>query len=176
MQLKGLVRFFTILLILYSFYELSFTWVVRSHERKMEAKAKQFVDRTMPNADKAAREAALQARYKRLIDSTKDETVHYGFMGAISYDQAKKEELNLGLDLKGGINVTMEVELSGLLRSLSNNSKYHKRNDVGNLTVLNEFEISVLENAAGKRRKVFEMPFLACEPLCYPTAHQDAAE
>ena len=123
MQLKGLVRFFTILLILYSIYELSFTWVVRSHENKMADRAKQFVARNYGNADSATKANVYQARYKRLLDSTKDETVHYGFTGAISYDKAKREELNLGLDLKGGINVTMQVELSGLIRSMANNSK-----------------------------------------------------
>lgn len=123
MQLKGLVRFFTILLILYSIYELSFTWVVRAHENKMEAKAEQFVKRNYPNAPKPVHDSVFAARYKRLIDSTKDETVHYGPTGAISYDKAKKEELNLGLDLKGGINVTMQVELSGLIKSMANNSK-----------------------------------------------------
>src|SRR5690242_20145919 len=123
MQLKGLVRFFTILLILYSIYELSFTWVVRSHENKMADRAKTFVARNYGTADSATKAKAYEARYKRLLDSTKDETVHYGFTGAISYDKAKREELNLGLDLKGGINVTMEVELSGMLRSMSNYSK-----------------------------------------------------
>ncbi len=43
MQLKGLVRFFTILLIIYSVYHLSFTWFVRGHEKKMEARAESFV-------------------------------------------------------------------------------------------------------------------------------------
>lgn len=123
MQLKGLVRFFTILLILYSIYELSFTWVVRSHERKMEAQAKSYVAANLATADAAAKELAYKERLRRLLDSTKDETVHYGIQGAISYQQAKENELNLGLDLQGGINVTMEVELSGLLRSMSNNSK-----------------------------------------------------
>jgi SecD/SecF fusion protein len=123
MQLKGLIRFFTILLILYSIYELSFTWVVRGHENKMAAKAKQWVNANYPNADSATKAQAYQTRYNRLIDSTKDETVHYGITGAISYDKAKKEELNLGLDLKGGMNVTMEVELAGMLRTMSNNSK-----------------------------------------------------
>lgn len=123
MQLKGLIRFFTILLILYSIYELSFTWVVRSHEKKMAAKARQYVKINYPNADSATKAQAYDARYKRLLDSTKEETVHYGFTGAISYDKAKREELNLGLDLKGGMNVSMEVELSGMLRSMSNNSK-----------------------------------------------------
>ncbi len=123
MQLKGLVRFFTILLILYSIYELSFTWVVRSHEKKMEAKARQFVSQNYASADKDVQEQIYKDRLKRLLDSTKDKTVHYGFGGAISYQKAKEEELNLGLDLQGGINVTMEVELSGLLRSMANNSK-----------------------------------------------------
>ena len=123
MQLKGLVRFFTILLILYSIYELSFTWVVRSHEKKMEAKATSFVSANYKNADAVTKEQAYKDRLKRLLDSTKDVTVHYGPTGKISYQKAKENELNLGLDLQGGINVTMEVELSGLLRSMANNSK-----------------------------------------------------
>ncbi|MBD0368460.1 MAG: hypothetical protein ICV53_20445, partial [Flavisolibacter sp.] len=90
MQLKGLVRFFTILLILYSIYELSFTWVVRGHERKMEARAKQAL-RSYPTAQqKYPGNSELQSLYqdtldqvykdrlKRLLDSTKDKTVHYG--------------------------------------------------------------------------------------------------
>ena len=44
MQLKGLVRFFTILLIVYSLYQLSFTFFVRKHEKKMEAKARSWRD------------------------------------------------------------------------------------------------------------------------------------
>jgi SecD/SecF fusion protein len=135
MQLKGLVRFFTVLLILYSIYELSFTWVVRSHERKMEAKAKSFVSKFPTAQQKYPGNKDEQALYqdtldiiykdrlKRLLDSTKDVTVHYGVSGAISYDKAKSEELNLGLDLQGGINVTLEVELKGLLQSMANNSK-----------------------------------------------------
>ncbi|HEY0059637.1 MAG TPA: protein translocase subunit SecDF [Flavisolibacter sp.] len=121
MQLKGLVRFFTVLLILYSIYELSFTWVVRSHEKKMEAKARSFANAA--STDPAARDQIYKDRLRRLLDSTKEKTVHYGLQGAISYQKAKEEELNLGLDLQGGINVTMEVELSGLLRSMTNNSK-----------------------------------------------------
>lgn len=123
MQLKGLVRFFTVLLILYSVYELSFTWVVRAHENKMEAKAKQFVARNYATADSATKAQVHDSILKKYLNDTKDETVSYGFTGAISYEKAKNEELNLGLDLQGGMNVTMQVELSGLLRSLANNSK-----------------------------------------------------
>jgi SecD/SecF fusion protein len=123
MQLKGLVRFFTILLILYSIYELSFTWVVRSHETKMMNKATSWTNFNFRNSDSATKEQARQQRYKRLLDSSEGVTVHYGPTGAISYKKAKENELNLGLDLQGGINVTLEVELGGLLRSMANNSK-----------------------------------------------------
>ena len=130
MQLKGLVRFFTILLILYSIYQLSFTWVVRAHENKLQARAKKYVQTLYPQAKKFKNpedypdsiKTIYDRRLRRLEDSTKDVRVTYGFNGGISYQQAKENELNLGLDLQGGMNVTLEVEMSGLLKSMSNNS------------------------------------------------------
>ena len=132
MQLKGLVRFFTVLLIIYSLYQLSFTWFVRSHEKKMEAKAMSSIKKMYPDAkvkypnnpDSQAIyqemvDKEYQKRLQRLLDSTKDKTVTYGINGAVSYKKAKAEELNLGLDLQGGMNVTLEVEMTGLLRSLT---------------------------------------------------------
>lgn len=136
MQLKGLVRFFTILLIIYSIYQLSFTWFVQQHEKKMESRAKSFmkVNYATPEVKYANNKDSQEVyretldtiykqRLKRLLDSTKDVTVTYGITGAISYQKAKGEELNLGLDLQGGMNVTLEVEMTGLLKTLSNNSK-----------------------------------------------------
>jgi len=138
MQLKGLVRFFTILLIIYSLYQLSFTWFVRQHEKKLEAKALAFVNTNYPapevkypgpgNMDSQAiyreiLDTIRQQRLKRLQDSTKDVTVTYGITGAMSYQKAKAEELNLGLDLQGGMNVTLEVEMTGLLQKLASDSK-----------------------------------------------------
>jgi SecD/SecF fusion protein len=136
MQLKGLVRFFTILLIIYSLYQLSFTWFVRNHEKKLEKQARSYVDRTHPAAavkypaNKDSQTVyqewlneAYEARLAELKDSTRDVTVTYGITGPISYQKAKGEELNLGLDLQGGMNVTMEVEMSGVLSTLANNSK-----------------------------------------------------
>ena len=136
MQLKGLVRFFTILLIIYSVYQLSFTWFVRGHEKKMEGRAHNYVRTSYPSAtekypgnkdSQAIYQITLdkiyEDRLKRLLDSTRDVTITYGPTGKISYQQAKESELNLGLDLQGGMNVTLEVEMTGLLRALSNNSK-----------------------------------------------------
>lgn len=130
MQLKGLVRFFTIILILVSVYMLSFTWFVRSHENKLQARAKKYVQNLYPETRKFKNpddypdsiKAVYDARMKRLEDSTKDVTVTYDFNGAVSYQKAKESELNLGLDLQGGMNVTLEVEMTGLLKSMSNNS------------------------------------------------------
>src|SRR6266496_5216673 len=136
MQLKGLVRFFTILLIVYSLYQLSFTWFVKSHEKKMAARAHTYVRNKYPaaiakypdNKDSQAiyqeQLAVVEQKYlDSLLKATKDVTVTYGINGAMSYQKAKEEELNLGLDLQGGMNVTLEVEMSGLLKSLANNSK-----------------------------------------------------
>src|SRR5688572_3838957 len=131
MQFKGLVRFFAILLIIYSIYQLSFTWFVKSHENKMEARALKFVHANYPDAKKYSKPALLpdslvavyDARLKRLLDSTRDVTLTYAITGPVSYQKAKEEELNLGLDLQGGMNVTMEVEMTGLLKTLANNSK-----------------------------------------------------
>lgn len=136
MQFKGLVRFFTILLIIYSLYQLSFTWFVRNHEKKLEKSAKSYVAANFPTAaakypnNKDSQELyqtqldqVFRDRLIRLKDSTKDDILTYGITGGISYQKAKEEELNLGLDLQGGMNVTMEVEMSGLLKTLANNSK-----------------------------------------------------
>ncbi len=123
MQLKGLVRFFAIALILISIYQLHFTLVVRNHEKKQESKALAFVKANFPNADTETKDLEFNRRFRRLLDSTKDVTVTYGITGEISYQKAKEQELNLGLDLQGGMSVTLEVELEGLLRSLANNPK-----------------------------------------------------
>ncbi|MEY3577348.1 MAG: hypothetical protein RL394_931, partial [Bacteroidota bacterium] len=123
MQLKGLIRFFAIALILISLYQLHFTWVVRSHEKKQESKAQAFVKANFPAADTELKDLEFNKRYRRLLDSTRETTVTYGITGAISYQKAKEQELNLGLDLQGGMSVTLEVELEGLIRTLANNSK-----------------------------------------------------
>ncbi|MBM3411961.1 MAG: protein translocase subunit SecDF [Bacteroidetes bacterium] len=135
MQLKGLVRFFTVLLIIYSLYQLSFTWLVQNFEKKSHEKARQHIGKSYPTAavkypnnkdSQSYWQAFLDKQestyYDSLIRASEQETVTYGINGAMSYKKAKEEELNLGLDLQGGMNVTLEVEMSGLLRSLANNT------------------------------------------------------
>ncbi len=121
MRLKGLVWFFAIFLILISVYQLSFTWVVNGHENAMKAKAEKQVRQGYPNAKGEEKEDIVRARFMRLLDSTKDTKI-YPVVGT-TYQKAKENELNLGLDLQGGMNVTMDVSLEGLIKSLSNNPK-----------------------------------------------------
>jgi len=121
MKLKGLVWFFTIALTIISLWELSYTWVVRNYENTVTAKAKKIVNAAYPNATKEDKDALIEIRKRRILDSTSEEKI-YPIFGT-TYKQCKTNELNLGLDLQGGISVTMDVSLTDLLKSLSNNSK-----------------------------------------------------
>lgn len=132
MQLKGLVRFFAIALILICLYQLSFTWFVRSHEKAMDEKAQAWINRFPTPEQKHPGNKELQAIYadslsevkkerlQRLLDSTKDTKLAFGLT---TYRSAKEKELMLGLDLQGGMSVTMEVGLDGLIKSLANFTK-----------------------------------------------------
>lgn len=134
MQLKGLVRFFTIALILICVYQLSFTWIVRSFESSMNEKADLWQKANFETPEKKyAGNKELQDVYadslsvlrkqklQRLLDSSKDGKI--GPFGLTTYQNAKDKELMLGLDLQGGMSVTMEVGLEGLIKSLANYSK-----------------------------------------------------
>lgn len=106
MQNKGLIRTFAILLALVCAYQLAFTFVARKVERD-------------------AQEYAQGDKMKELVylDSVSGTTV-YNFLGLkkYTYKDVKALEMNLGLDLKGGMNVTLEVSVADLIRSLSNYS------------------------------------------------------
>ncbi|HUS03124.1 MAG TPA: protein translocase subunit SecDF [Chitinophagaceae bacterium] len=121
MRLKGLVWFFAIVLIVISIFQLSFTWVVNSHESAMKAKADKQVKSSYPGIKGDEKEDLVKARFLRLLDSSKDTKI-YPVLGT-TYQKAKENELNLGLDLQGGMSVTMDVSLEGLIKSLSNNPK-----------------------------------------------------
>lgn len=121
MKLKGLVWFFAIALILISIYQLSFTWVVNNHEKNMRIKAERMVRMAQPGVKGEEKEDLVRVRLMRLLDSTRDMEI-YPLTGT-TYQKCKEKELNLGLDLQGGMNVTMDVSLEGLIKSLSNNPK-----------------------------------------------------
>jgi SecD/SecF fusion protein len=175
MQLKGLVRFFAIALILICLYQLSFTWFVRSHEKAMDEKAQAWMKRFPTPEQQYPGDKDNQAIYAdslaevkkervlRLLDSTKETKLAFGL---VTYRSAKESELMLGLDLQGGMSVTMEVGLDGLIKSLANytkdanfnkaleNAVARKANSGANLITLFEEEFKKV-NPTGKLAPYF---------------------
>ncbi|MCB0452153.1 MAG: protein translocase subunit SecDF [Aequorivita sp.] len=111
MQNKGLITVFAILFGLVSIYQLSFTYVAN----KVEDSAKEFANSKFSENEPHERDNA-EARY---LDSIGTQSVFLG----IDYNTAKEKELNKGLDLKGGINVILEVSVKDILKGLANNTK-----------------------------------------------------
>lgn len=105
MQNKGALKFLTIVLALACLYQLSFTFVTKSVEKEaLEAS----------HGDPAAEQ--------RYLDSVKSQVVYNLGLVKYTYAECKSKELNLGLDLKGGMNVMLEISEEDILRSLSNNN------------------------------------------------------
>jgi SecD/SecF fusion protein len=123
MKLKGLVWFFTIALILISLWELSYTWVVRNFEAGVTAQATKIVKRSRPDLKAGSDEfkTAMKPVKDSILLASKDKEI-FPVVGT-TYQKCKENELNLGLDLQGGLSVTMDVSLEGLVKSLSNNPK-----------------------------------------------------
>ncbi|MBW8684882.1 protein translocase subunit SecDF [Chitinophaga rhizophila] len=135
MQLKGLVRFFAGALILISVYYLSFTFLVRSYEKKVAAQAQSDISKSFKSAEQLyPNSKELQAVYsdsladlvkerrQRILDSTSNTEIA-GFPWYVTYDKAKEKELNLGLDLQGGMNVVLDVSVEDVIRALSGQSR-----------------------------------------------------
>ncbi len=124
MQSKGLVKILTIILILFSIWRLSFTFIAQNVEKKLEAQAEKSVSLSHPEAKGPDREELINHAYIRIIDSVRGENM-FNLLGIkkFTYQDIKEKELQLGLDLQGGMSVTLEVGLDQLISSLSNNAK-----------------------------------------------------
>lgn len=126
MKNKGLVLFFTILIALVCIYCLSFSFA----SWRVEKKAEQFANdpaaieevKKMANGDvmleKHLVDSVIDARTRQYLTGMNDSTVYLGN----TYKQCKYKELNLGLDLKGGMNVTLEISMPDAVKSLATNT------------------------------------------------------
>jgi SecD/SecF fusion protein len=119
MQLKGLVKILTIILVLICLYELSFTYFVGNYEKKIEEKAKKEMLAVHSGSSASEMKNFVADRKTQLLDSLGAQKVVYG----VPYSKAKDRELKLGLDLQGGMNVVLEVGTSDLVANLAANSK-----------------------------------------------------
>ena len=104
MQGKGLVKFAAIILAIACLYSLSFTWIAKH----VEDNAKKYANGNL-------------TKEKAYLDSVSTQPV-WSVVKYITYQYAKEREIPLGLDLKGGMNVTMQISLTELVRNLANNS------------------------------------------------------
>ncbi|MEJ1240412.1 protein translocase subunit SecDF [Chryseolinea sp. T2] len=109
MQNKGFVIALTVILSLLCIYFLSFTVV----SRRVESDAVTFATNAEGIVDLSKKQGYL--------DSLRDKPV-YNLLGAeYTYKQVKDNELNLGLDLQGGMHVTLEVSPADIIRGLAGN-------------------------------------------------------
>ncbi len=132
MQNKSAIRLFAILLALACAYYLMFTWVAYGIQEDAETYAQNYVSNAkVIEASKRGANLSDQTTYLDSVrtartnfyfDSIKNKPVYDIFITEYTYDDVKKRQLNLGLDLKGGMNVTLEVSVADIIRSLSNNS------------------------------------------------------
>ncbi len=129
MQNKGLIRFFAILFALVCLYQLSFTFSARSVEKKAKgyaekiatAQAKQLAGGDVNSQQYQNCYDSLFAVYEaHFLDSISDKTAESTLWA--SYKKSKAREINLGLDLKGGMNVMMEVSTVDVVRALGNHT------------------------------------------------------
>ncbi|HSV75658.1 MAG TPA: protein translocase subunit SecD, partial [Bacteroidales bacterium] len=128
MQNKGLIRFFAIALALVCLYQLSFTFVARKVESDAlkYAQSERYVNlaREMSQGNELLfsflRDSIATSRERFYLDSIMNLTVYNLGFASYTFQQVKERELNLGLDLKGGMNVTLEVSVPEILRVLSN--------------------------------------------------------
>src|SRR5690606_4865595 len=118
MQSKGLIKFLVAVLTVACLYALSFTFVTRKVERDAQAYAGGDI-----------------TKEKAYLDSIAGEVVYNLGVAKFTYRECKAQELPLGLDLKGGMNVTMEISLDELIRNLANNTKDEKFNTALNTAI-----------------------------------------
>lgn len=140
MQNKGLVKFFAIIFALVSIYQLSFTFVTSHYEKK----AKEF----------AQGDSAKELQY---LDSIGGEKV---FLGQ-TFNEVRAKQINKGLDLEGGVNVTLQISVKDILKGLANHSKnavFNKalaeaeNNRQGNQNYLDAFYVAFDKESKGTVR------------------------
>ncbi|MGB2305640.1 MAG: protein translocase subunit SecDF [Flavobacteriaceae bacterium] len=114
MQNNGLIKVFGILFGIVSIYQLSFTFISSSQEDKAESYAISRVAEDQP--DYVALREQIESKY---LDSIGNLPLYL----FTSYNDAKGKELNKGLDLKGGINVILQISVKDILKGLTDYSK-----------------------------------------------------
>ena len=117
MQNKGLVKLFAILFGLVSLYQLSFTFTANS----VENEAEEFAINKISESKENYRGLRSQEEANYLQEKVTDTVYNIG-IAKFTYNEVKQKAMNLGLDLKGGINVILQVSVKDILKGLANNT------------------------------------------------------
>lgn len=132
MQNKGVIRIFAILLALACVYYFSFTYFAVQTENAAKEFAQQFASRTgvLEAAKKYANGDTVKQRFytdsiqiganDHYMDSVKTKPI-YPLLD-FSYEDCKERSINLGLDLRGGMNVTLEISVADIIKKMSNDN------------------------------------------------------
>jgi SecD/SecF fusion protein len=121
MQGKGVVKFFLVLMTVVSLMQYLFILPTRNVENDAEAYAQKVVENASGDADAYILEKEARTAY---LDSMSSETVlSVPLLKDYTYTDLKKQQLNLGLDLKGGMSVVLQVDLRDFIQNMSNDSK-----------------------------------------------------
>ena len=114
MHNNGLIKFFAFCFTLVSVYQISFTFITSN----VEDKASQYSINAISDSNENYADLR-EEKYNNYLDSISNESI----LGFTSYKGAKDKELNKGLDLKGGIDVTLQVSVKDILKGLAEYSK-----------------------------------------------------
>ena len=125
MQSKGFIRVLAIALVLVCAFYLSFSFVTSHYEGLAAEYAKAKAQTEDVSND------AYKTYYKQYVDSLAKEKVYLGYY---TFQQAREMEVGLGLDLKGGMNVTLQISVPDILRALSNENPDPKFNEALQIT------------------------------------------
>ena len=146
MQNRGLIKFFAILFAIVSIYQLTFTFVAN----KVKGEAKAFAN-------------GNQEKEIKYLDSIgKQKVFNLGFTD-FTYNEVADKQINKGLDLEGGINVTLQISVKDVLKGLANNSANPvfnkaladaKKNQQGNQSYLDAFYDAFEAASAGTNTKL----------------------
>lgn len=128
MQNKGFIRVVAICFVLACFWQLSFTLVSSIYAGKADKAADKVVERVkesaafaqVPDVDKAFYlDSIRKIESRRYTDSISSKVIYFGN----TYKQVQNKEINLGLDLKGGMNVMLQVQLEDLVKALAGDNR-----------------------------------------------------
>lgn len=121
MQGKGLIKLFLVLMAAVTIIQYLYILPTRGVERDADAYANEVAARAVDGQDTYIVKRIARANY--LDSMSSEEVFKIPLLKSYTYDELKKQQLALGLDLKGGMSTVLEVDIKELLIALSNNSK-----------------------------------------------------